>query len=284
MWGGIVMKFKINVSKKLLVIVATTILILTISLTVQPKENPNFFEKCINTVFLPIQQVIKWPFNKMENSIDFFVDMKNLAEENERLNKENIELKERVRQLEIDGIENSQLRDMLNLTKKYETSNAIVAEVISMDSSIWFDVFTINKGEKDGIKNNMTVLTPQGLVGKVTQTFSTTAQVTSILDVNNAVSARLTKTGDLITTKGDMNLVDKGLLKLKYVTSDVNLAEGDVVETSGMGGIYPKGIFIGTISKVEQDNKTMKTYAVLEPGVDFNKISEVLVISNMEGE
>lgn len=278
------MKFKINISKKLLVIVATTILILTISLTVQPKENPNFFEKCINTVFLPIQQVIKWPFNKMENSIDFFVDMKNLAEENERLNKENIELKERVRQLEIDGIENSQLRDMLNLTKKYETSNAIVAEVISMDSSMWFDVFTINKGEKDGIKNNMTVLTPQGLVGKVTQTFSTTAQVTSILDVNNAVSARLTKTGDLITTKGDMNLVDKGLLKLKYVTSDVNLAEGDVVETSGMGGIYPKGIFIGTISKVEQDNKTMKTYAVLEPGVDFNKISEVLVISNMEGE
>ena len=278
------MKFKINVSKKLLVIVATTILILTISLTVQPKENPNFFEKCINTVFLPIQQVIKWPFNKMENSIDFFVDMKNLAEENERLNKENIELKERVRQLEIDGIENSQLRDMLNLTKKYETSNAIVAEVISMDSSIWFDVFTINKGEKDGIKNNMTVLTPQGLVGKVTQTFSTTAQVTSILDVHNAVSARLTKTGDLITTKGDMNLVDKRLLKLKYVTSDVNLAEGDVVETSGMGGIYPKGIFIGTISKVEQDNKTMKTYAVLEPGVDFNKISEVLVISNMEGE
>ena len=278
------MKFKINVSKKLLVIVATTILILTISLTVQPKENPNFFEKCINTVFLPIQQVIKWPFNKMENSIDFFVDMKNLAEENERLNKENIELKERVRQLEIDGIENSQLRDMLNLTKKYETSNAIVAEVISMDSSIWFDVFTINKGEKDGIKNNMTVLTPQGLVGKVTQTFSTTAQVTSILDVNNAVSARLTKTGDLITTKGDMNLVDKRLLKLKYVTSDVNLAEGDVVETSGMGGIYPKGIFIGTISKVEQDSKTMKTYAVLEPGVDFNKISEVLVISNIVGE
>lgn len=278
------MKFKINISKKFLVIAATTILILTISLTVQPKENPNFFEKCINAVFLPIQQVIKWPFNKMENSIDFFVDMKNLAEENERLNKENIELKEKVRQLEIDGIENTQLRDMLNLTKKYETSNAIVAEVISMDSSMWFDVFTINKGEKDGIKNNMTVLTPQGLVGKVTQTFSTTAQVTSILDVNNAVSARLTKTGDLITTKGDMNLVDKGLLRLKYVTSDVNLAEGDVVETSGMGGIYPKGIFIGTISKVEQDSRTMKTYAVLEPGVDFNKLSEVLVISNMEGE
>lgn len=278
------MKFKINISKKLLTIVVTAILILTISLTVQPKENPNFFEKCVNAVFLPIQQLVKLPINKIENSIDFFVDMKKLVDENERLSEENIELREKVRQLEIDGIENDQLRDMLNLTKKYEISNAIVAEVISMDSSMWFDVFTINKGEKDGIKNDMTVLTPEGLVGKVTQTFNSTAQVTSILDVNNAVSARLTKTGDLITTKGDMNLVDKGLLKLKYVTSDVSLAEGDVVETSGMGGIYPKGIFIGTISKVEQDSKLMRTYAVLEPGVDFNKLSEVLVISNMEGE
>ncbi len=278
------MKFKINISKKLLTIVVTAILILTISLTVQPKENPNFFEKCVNTVFLPIQQLVKLPINKIGNSINFFVDMKKLVDENERLSEENIELREKVRQLEIDGVENDQLRDMLNLTKKYETSNAIVAEVVSMDSSMWFDVFTINKGEKDGIKNDMTVLTPEGLVGKVTQTFNSTAQVTSILDVNNAVSARLTKTGDLITTKGDMNLVDKGLLKLKYVTSDVSLAEGDVVETSGMGGIYPKGIFIGTISKVEQDSKLMRTYAVLEPGVDFNKISEVLVISNMEGE
>lgn len=278
------MKFKINISKKVLVISITAILILTISLTIEPKENPNFFEKCVNTVFLPIQNFVKWPLDKMGNSVNFFVDMKNLSDENDRLTKENIELKEKVRKLEVAGMENDELRDLLNLRKKYETSNAIVAEVIFADSSMWFDIFTINKGKNDGIRNNMTVLTPEGLVGKVTQTFDTTAQVTSILDVNNAVSARLTKTGDLITTKGDMNLVDKGLLKLKYVTSNVNLAEGDVVETSGMGGIYPKGIFIGTINKVEQDTKLMKTYAVLEPGVDFNKLSEVLVIDGQEGE
>lgn len=278
------MRFKINISKRVLVIIVTAILILTISLTIEPKENPNFFEKCVNTVFLPVQKVVKWPFDKMSNSINFFVEMKDLSEENKRLETENIELREKVRKLEVAGMENESLRDMLNLTKKYETSNAIVAEVIFADTSMWFDVFTINKGSKDGIKNNMTVLTPEGLVGKITQVFDTTSQVTTILDVNNAVSARLTKTGDLITAKGDMNLVDKGLLKLKYVTSDVNLAEGDVVETSGMGGIYPKGIFIGTINKVEQDMKLMKTYAVLEPGVDFNKISEVLVIGNASEE
>lgn len=278
------MRFRMNISMRTLTIIVTVILILTISLTVSPKENPNFIEKCVYTVFFPIQKIVKWPFDKMSGSVNFFVNMKNLEDRNAELIKENIELKEKVRKLEVAGMENENLRDMLNLTKKYETSNAIVAEVIFNDDSIWFDVFTIDKGEKDGVKNNMTVLTPSGLVGKVTQTFAHTAQVTSILDVNNSVSARLIKTGDLITTKGDMNLVDKGLLKLKYVTSNINLAEGDVVETSGMGGIYPKGIFIGTISKVEHDDSVMRTYAVLEPGVDFNKLGEVLVIDNKEGE
>ena len=65
-----------------------------------------------------------------------------------------------------------------------------------------------------------------------------------------------------------------------YIPAETEILLEDTIETSGIGGIYPKGIFIGTINKVEQDTKLMKTYAVLEPGVDFNKISEVLVIGN----
>jgi len=258
----------------------TALLIISISLTVQPKDNPNIFEKVVNTVFLPIQSFVKWPYDKVKSSISFFVEMKEYELENERLLAENIELKEKVRQLEIDGIENEQLREMLNLTKKYDTSNAVVAEVISVDST-WFEVITINKGNKEGIKENMTVLTPSGLVGKVTKVFDHSAQVTTILDISNVVSATLTKTGDLVTTQGDMELVKDKLLRLKYVPSDILLAEGDVIETSGMGGIYPKGIYIGTIKKVEEDRALMKQYALLEPGVDFSKIREVLIIENM---
>jgi len=274
------MKFKVPFSKKTLIILITALLIISISLTVQPKDNPNIFEKVVNTVFLPIQSFVKWPYDKVKSSISFFVEMKEYELENERLLAENIELKEKVRQLEIDGIENEQLREMLNLTKKYDTSNAVVAEVISVDST-WFEVITINKGNKEGIKENMTVLTPSGLVGKVTKVFDHSAQVTTILDISNVVSATLTKTGDLVTTQGDMELVKDKLLRLKYVPSDILLAEGDVIETSGMGGIYPKGIYIGTIKKVEEDRALMKQYALLEPGVDFSKIREVLIIENM---
>lgn len=275
------MRIKVPFNKKTMVILITAFLLVSISLTVQPKPNPNIFERAVNTIFLPIQSFVKWPYNKIKGTIGFFIEMKGYANENKRLLEENIELKEKVRKLEIDGIENKQLRDMLNLTKKYENSNAIIAEVISVDST-WFEVITVNKGKNDGIKENMTVLTPSGLVGKVTKVFDFSSQVTTILDVSNAVSASVTKTGDLVTSIGDMGLVKKRLLKLKYVPSDILLSEGDVIETSGMGGIYPRGIYIGSIKKVEEDTNLMKKYALIEPGVDFSKVREVLIIDNME--
>lgn len=275
------MKFKVPFSKKTLVILVTALLIVSISLTVSPKSNPNIFERAVNFVFLPIQTVVKWPYEKIKGSIEFFVEMKGYANENERLYNENVELKEKVRQLEIAEIENEELRDMLNLTKKYSLVNAVTANVISVDST-WFEVITVNKGSKDGIKENMTVLTPSGLVGKVTKVFDFSCQVTTILDVSNAVSCSLTKTGDLVTAIGDMGLVKEGILKLKYVPSNIELLEGDVIETSGIGGIYPKGIYVGTIKKVEEDKGSKKQYALIEPGVDFSKIREVLIIENTE--
>lgn len=277
------MKFKVPFSKKTFVIFITALLIVSISLTVSPKENPNIFERALNMFFLPIQSVVKFPYEKIKGSINFFVEMKGYANENERLSEENTELKEKVRQLEIAGIENENLRDMLNLTKKYDASNAVVAEIISVDTT-WFEVITVNKGKNDGIKANMTVLTPSGLVGKVTKVFDFSSQVTTILDSSNAVSASLTKTGDLVTTIGDMGLANEKILKLKYVPSDITLLEGDVIETSGMGGIYPKGIYIGTIKKVEEDEESKKRYALVEPGVEFSKMREVLIIENMEGK
>lgn len=278
------MKFKLPKSKKALVVIVTVILIISISFTIQPKANPNFVERGLYFIFTPIQNMVRWPIEKVQSSVTFFSEMKYYAQENERLMMENSELKEQIRKLEAAGDENADLRDLLNLRKKYETQNAIVAEIISYDASAWFKVMSINKGRNDGVNENMIVLTPRGLVGKVTQVSDTSSKVTTILDVNNVVSARIIKTGDLVTTKGDMNLSEKGLLRLNYVTSDTLLNVDDVIETSGMGGIYPKGIFIGTIKQVEQDTTLMKKYALLEPGVDFNQLNEVLLIDGLGGD
>lgn len=277
------MKFKVSFSKKTLVIWATILLIVSISLTVEPKDNANIFEKAVNAVFLPIQSVVKWPYNKVKGTIDFFVGMKRYAIENEELKKENIELKEKVRKLEIDGIENNELRNMLNLTKKYSTANAIVGEIISADA-MWFEVITVNKGEKDGVKENMTVLTPYGLVGKVTKVYGNSSQVTTILDATNAVGVRVTKTGEIAIARGDINLVKDSLLKLEYLATDMPLNIDDVIETSGIGGIYPKGIYVGKVKEIVEEENLTSRYALIEPGVGFNKLSEVLIIDNSKEE
>ena len=93
------MKIKVPFSKKTLVILTTALLIVSISLSIEPKEKPNFFERAVNSIFLPIQSVVKWPYNKIKGAIDFFVEMKEYAIQNEKLTTENIELREKVRQI-----------------------------------------------------------------------------------------------------------------------------------------------------------------------------------------
>jgi rod shape-determining protein MreC len=270
-------------NKKMIVIFTTIILIIAISFTIKPKENPNFMERGLASVFSPVQAFVNWPVNGVKDSINFFSEMKGYKARNEELIKENEQLREQVRQLENAGKENEELRELMNLKKKYDTRNSKVAQIIAKEPGIWFDTFTINKGANDGIERDMVVLTHKGLVGRVSEVLDYSSKVVSILDVSNQVSARLTKTGDLVTTRGDMNLKNKGLLTINYITSDIPISQGDVIETSEIGGIYPGGIFIGNVEELQKDNSTsLNKYAIVKPGVDFKNLKEVLVISGGE--
>ncbi|MBE5812732.1 MAG: rod shape-determining protein MreC [Clostridiales bacterium] len=267
---------KIFQSKKGLVILATIVLLISISLTVKPIENPNIFQRGIQTVFLPIQNIVMWPINSVKNSVSFFANMNHYEEENKRLIEENKKLKDEIRQIENAKVENEDLRKLLSLSEKYNTNECLVAEVITKDVGIWVDTLIINKGLTDNITVNSIVLTYDGLVGKVSEVYENSSKVITILDSTNYVGTRIAKTGEYVTASGDINLKSTGMLRLDYITSDVPLAEGDVVETAGIGGIYPEGIFIGTVKDVETDILT--TYATVEPGVDFGSLREVLIL------
>lgn len=267
---------KIFRSKKGLVIIVTIVLLISISLTVQPVTNPNIFQKSVQTVFLPIQNVVMWPINSVKDSVNFFAEMNHYKIQNEQLIEENKKLKDELRQAENAKKENEDLRRLLNLSEKYDTDECLVAEVITKDAGIWVDTLVINKGASDNITVDSIVLTYDGLVGKVSEVYENSSKVITILDSTNYIGTRIAKTGEYVTASGDVNLKSTGMLRLDYITSDVPLAEGDVVETAGIGGIYPEGIFIGTVKDVESDILT--TYATVEPGVDFGSLREVLIL------
>jgi len=269
-------------SKKLLVVVVTLVLFVTISLTVKPVDNPNFFQKIIQFIFVPVQNVVMYPVNQIKNTVSFFAEMKDYKMKNEELTKENELLAEKVRKLEAHETENDELRELLNLTKKYEDRENVVAEIISKEPGLWFDVFTVNKGSNDGVQVDSVVLTHNGLVGKVSEVYDNSSKVVSILDPSNQVGAKIAKTGELVTAVGDINLTEKGLIKINYITSDIPLGFGDVIETSGIAGIdgiYPSGIFIGNVKEVQNEDATLLSrYAIVEPGVNFRTLKKVMIL------
>ena len=152
------------------------------------------------------------------------------------------------------------------------------AYVINKDISNYSNTVVINVGEKDGIKENMTVIADEGLVGHVISVTDHTSKVQTIIDTATAVTSTISTTKDTIIVQG--TLENSGELKATYIPTDATVLQGDNVETSGLGGIYPKGIHIGTIKEVYNTKNPTDRYATVETAVDFSKLATVLVITN----
>ena len=186
--------------------------------------------------------------NKMAKNDSFFIDLDNLKRENEELKNENTELQQKLREFEIIKAENSTLREYVNLTDKYSEYKSLPAYVIQYDITNYSKVIVINVGKKDGMSVNMPVISEKGLVGYVISVTDSTAKVQTIIDTASTVSSAIGTTRDSIVTRGIIGSNKE--LKASFIPTDSIVLEGDSIETSGIGGIYPKGIHIGTIKKV----------------------------------
>lgn len=150
------------------------------------------------------------------------------------------------------------------------------AYVIQKDISNYSDTIIINIGSKDGAKVNMPVISDQGLVGHIISVTETTAKVQTIIDTASTVSCVITSSRDMMIARG--TLTENSTLKATFIPTEATVLEGDKVETSGLGGIYPKGIHIGTIKKVVSTKNITDRYAMIETAVNFSKLETVLVI------
>lgn len=254
------------------IIITIIILIVLVAVT----NNSIFLGGFANKIVMPIQNGFAYLKNKITGNKEFFSDIKNLQLENEQLKQANKELEEKLRELEIVRSENEMLKEYANLTEKYSEYSTIPAYIINKNISNFSDNIVINVGSKDGAKPNMAVISEKGLVGYIISTTDTTSKVQTIVDVSTNVSAAVTTTKDSIICKGILD--SSTTVKATYIPVDATLAVGDKVETSGMGGIYPRGITIGKIKEIINTKNILDRYAIIETAVDFSKIDTVLVI------
>lgn len=252
------------------------ILILLVFLSNVSIENLSYIETIATNLVMPVQNGLTYMKNKIAGNNTFFSDINNLKAENEELKQKNKELDESIRELEIIKAENKDLKEQLNLTEKYKEYETVSAGVINRDITNYSSVFVINVGKVDGIEVDMPVISDKGLVGHIISVDQNTSKVQTIVDSSSTITALISTSRDAIICKG--TLEGKGILKATYIPTEVTLVGGDLVETSGIGGIYPKGIQIGKISKIVNTKNVTDRYALIETTVDFDKLETVLVI------
>ncbi|MBQ2984820.1 MAG: rod shape-determining protein MreC [Clostridia bacterium] len=244
-----------------------------------------FIEDAVNSIAAPIQSFSV----KASNSIiDFFERVFSSTD----LDKENEQLKVQLAQYEIIESElntlreeNERLKGLLNYTDVTENYTYITATVIGKSQGIWFSEFTLNAGRNDGVVENQAVVNARGLVGRVSSVSANTCKVVSIIDSTSDVSVMVERTRDYGFARGILNTDDDEKLELYYLPSGYDLVPGDNILTSGIGGIFPKGIAVGTVTEVSRANEdTEDRNAIIEPAVDFLRLEEVMIVNMEEQE
>lgn len=260
------------------IIITIVILILLVILTNTKNSNLSYIENIADKLVNPIQNGLTFLKNKVHSNNSFFTNINDLQNENEELKQKNNELEEKLREFESIKAENQTLKEYMKLTEKYSDYKTVGADVISRDISNYSKTIVINAGKNSGIKENMTVIASEGLVGFVISATDNTAKVQTILDSSSNTSSMISSSRESVVCKG--MLEGKNELKAVYLPTDAQIANGDSIETSGLGGIYPKGIFIGKVNRVINGSNINDRYAIVETAVNFNKLDTVLVVTN----
>lgn len=252
---------------------------------VASKEAASFPENAVGVTAEGGQEIVSGIGGWFRNIFSYFGSVKKLRAENESLKKMNIELDKQVKDMLGLEYENADLRTMLGLSETEPKLDLVAASVIAKDPSNWYSSFTINKGTKDGIEKNQAVFTGNGeLLGQVYKVGNGWAEIITLLDPDSAVGSAVERTHDIGVVEGDYSLRLKGLCRMSYLSRDAEIAVGDYVETSGMGGIYPKGLLIGKVTEVIEENATMSKYATVEPLANIDKVREVFVLKTFTEE
>ena len=233
-----------------------------------------------SVVITPIQHALTTVSDFFNDLFGYFYRYNSLQEENAELKSRVLELERKEREYQAAIYENEYLRELAGLKRRHADYDCELAEVIGISSDGISTTFTLSRGTKDGVEVNDAVITGDGLVGYVSRVEYNSCQVKPITDVSVKMGAVVSRTREVVVAEGSFELADDGLLRLSYLQNDSDVLVGDTVETSGYGGIFPKGLLIGTITEVLPESHGISTYAKIQPAVDLTALKKVYIVKS----
>lgn len=237
----------------------------------------------VGRVVVPFQQGISKLGEWLSNRSEELVQIRDLLDENERLRAEIAALTEENTLLQQDKYELNQLRELVQLDEQYGSYNKVGARIIGRDAGNWYTSFVIDKGSDDGLAVDMNVIASGGLVGRITSVAPNWARVTAIISDNSNVSGMTLSTEDNMIVSGNLMLMADNCITFSQLVDSRNaVVVGDKVVTSEISDKFLPNILIGYINSIETDSNNLTKSGLLTPAVDFEHLSEVLVITDMK--
>ncbi len=249
--------------------------IILLSITVRRPSASSGTGRIFVAMMGPFQTAATRSIRSLRDIWKHYFFLVSVAKDNDYLQKELNQAVELNNQCSEIRLSNLRLRSFLNFHKT-ETDKVVAAEVIGKDSSPWFKTVIIDKGVADGVEKGMPVVIPEGIVGQVIDASNQYSKVLLIIDINSAVDALVQRSRARGIVKGR----SVGRCFFKYVLRKNDVEVGDTVVSSGLDGVYPKGLRIGNVAGVVKRSFGIFQEVIIMPCVDFDKLEEVLVVLN----
>ena len=222
----------------------------------------------------PLQRITSWAIYGVEGSWGGYIGLRRTRQENETLRAELDRLKIRNAELEGRAREADRLASLLNFRKEHSDVPMLAAQVIGGSPDSGSLLVYISRGSRDGIRRDMGVITPDGVVGKIIAVFPDTAQVLLIGDKDSGVGALLADT----RTQGPVKGTGEPQLSLEYISNDEKVSVGEAVLTSGQDRIFPKDLPVGTVVEATPERKTPFMKIRVQASAHLDRLEEILVL------
>ncbi|MDD5949467.1 MAG: rod shape-determining protein MreC [Lachnospiraceae bacterium] len=275
-------KQQVEIPPKIILLILSVVCIVLLFFTMFFSRSVPFLDQICGVVLVPMERGVNAVGDWVNERIEDVKESSQLRQKNKELQNEVDELRQQVASLQSDQSELDDLRKLYDLDQKYESYSKVGARIIATDSSNWYSTFTIDKGSKDGIQEDMNVIAGEGLVGIVYSVGKNYAKVRSIIDDTSYVSAMFSTTADNCLVNGDLKSIEDGYITVDHINKDARINEGDELVTSNVSSKFLPGITIGYVSDIEVDSNSLTKSGKVTPIVDFKHLEEVLVITQIK--
>lgn len=238
-------------------------------------RQPNLLDRALIGMTSPLQSGLNRIIDAGVSSVNHYVDLRGVRQENDALRLENMQLRAAVQALGEARAENERLKQLLAYTER-EPGPEIPARVVGVNPAAKLLSVRISSGERQGVFQGMSVVTPDGIVGQVIRTTGGYADVALVTDPQSRVGVRVQRSRARGTAEGAGN----GPLKLENMLRTEDVENGDLIITAGTDGVYPPGMVVGRVANLEKKEHGMFQRADILPAVDTTKLEEVLVVGS----